>query len=72
MFARVSRAYEMFVAEDEYFFEAAGDPVRHAGTAIALTWVMRSRADGSIAGSGLEVLTFGADGRVRTDHQYVS
>ncbi|WP_227983991.1 hypothetical protein [Nocardia spumae] len=72
MFARVTRAYEMFIADGEHVFEAAGEPVRHAGAAIALTWVMRSRADGSIAGSGLEVLTFDSDGRVRTDHEYVS
>jgi hypothetical protein len=39
---------------------------------VALTWVMRSRADGSIAGSGLEVLTFGTDGRVRTNHEFVA
>ena len=38
----------------------------------ALTWVMRSRVDGSIAGSGLDVLTFGPGGRVRTDHQFVA
>jgi hypothetical protein len=31
-----------------------------------------SRASGSIAGSGLEVLTFGPDGRVRTDHEFVA
>ena len=72
MFARVTRAYEMFVAGGEYVFEAAGAPVRHAGTAVALTWEMRSRADGSVAGSGLEVLTFAPDGRVHTDHEYVS
>jgi hypothetical protein len=37
-----------------------------------MTWVMRSRASGSVAGSGLEVLTFGPSGRVRTDHQFVA
>ncbi|OXR42713.1 hypothetical protein B7C42_05050 [Nocardia cerradoensis] len=72
MFARVTRAYEMFVADGEHFFEAEGEPVRHAGAAVALTWVMRSRADGTVAGSGLEVLTFDPDGRVRTDHEFVN
>jgi hypothetical protein len=33
---------------------------------------MRSQADGSIAGSGLDVLTLGPGGRVRTDHQFVA
>jgi hypothetical protein len=72
MYARVTRAYEMFVAGGEYFFEREGEVIRHAGAAVALNWVMRSRADGSAAGSGLEVLTFGPDGRVRTDHQFVA
>jgi hypothetical protein len=49
-----------------------GEVVRHAGATLALTWVMRSRADGSVAGSGLDVLTFGPGGRVRTDHQFVA
>lgn len=71
MFNRVTRAYDMFVADGEHVFEPEGEPVRHAGAAVALTWVMRSRADGTVAGSGLEVLTFDTDGRVRTDHQFV-
>ncbi|MGC0312337.1 hypothetical protein [Kitasatospora acidiphila] len=72
MYQRVTRAYEMFIAPGEYVFEQAGEVVRHAGAAVALTWVMRSRRDGSAAGSGLEVLTFAADGRVRSDHEYVA
>jgi hypothetical protein len=69
---RVRRAYEMFVGAGEFVFEQQGEPIRHAGAAVAVTWVMRSRADDSVAGSGLEVLTFDADGRVRSDHQYVA
>jgi hypothetical protein len=72
MYARVTRAYEMFIADGLYVFEQQGEVCRHAGAAVALNWVMRSRADGSIAGSGLDVLTFGPDGRVRTDHQFVA
>ena len=72
MYARVTRAYEMFIANGEHVFEQQGEVFRHAGAAVALTWVMRSRANGSIAGSGLEVLTFGPDGRVRTDHEFVA
>jgi hypothetical protein len=71
IYARVTRAYEMFIADGEYVFEQQGEVVRHAGAAVALNWVMRSRASRSVAGSGLEVLTFGPDGRVRTDHQFV-
>ncbi|WP_019931077.1 hypothetical protein [Nocardia sp. BMG111209] len=69
---RVGRAYEMFVGTGEFVFAQQGEPVRHAGAAVAVTWVMRSRADDSVAGSGLEVLTFAADGRVRSDHQFVA
>jgi len=72
IYARVTRAYEMFIADGEYVFEQQGEAVRHAGAAVALNWVMRSRASGSIAGSGMDVLTFGPDGRVRTDHQFVA
>lgn len=71
LYARVTRAYDMFVASGEYAFEQDGAVIRHAGAAVALTWVMRSCADGSVAGTGLEVLTFDADGRVRSDHQFV-
>lgn len=72
IYARVTRAYEMFIADGEYVFEQQGEVVRPAGAAVALNWVMRSRASRSVAGSGLEVLTFGPDGRVRTDHQFVA
>ena len=72
LYARVTRAYEMFIADGEYLFERQGEVVRHARAAVAMNWAMRSRASGSVAGSGLEVLTFGPDGRVRTDHQFVA
>jgi hypothetical protein len=72
MYARVTRAYDMFIAGGEYVFEQDGALVRHAGAAVALTWVMRSRTDRTVAGCGLEVLTFDGDGRVRSDHEYVA
>ncbi|WP_344662572.1 hypothetical protein [Catenulispora subtropica] len=68
--ARVDRAYEMFV-EPGYVFERSSEPVRQPGAAVTFSWVMRNRADGTVAGAGLEVLTFAEDGRIRTDHQYV-
>ncbi|MCX4092036.1 hypothetical protein [Nocardia sp. alder85J] len=72
LFERVGRAYDMFVGAGDHVFEQQGEPIRHAGAAVAVTWVMRSRADESVAGSGLEVLTFGPDGRVHSDHEYVA
>ncbi|RMI28292.1 hypothetical protein [Nocardia stercoris] len=72
MFDRVTRAYEAYISSGEYRFEQSGEVARQAGAAVALTWVMRSVTDGTVAGSGLEVLTFGADGRVRSDHEFVA
>ncbi|SEK57248.1 hypothetical protein [Streptacidiphilus jiangxiensis] len=70
--ARVRHAYERFVAPGWYVFELDGEPLRQAGAAASFTWVMRDRADGSVAGSGFDVLTFAADARIRTDHQFVA
>lgn len=70
--ARVGRAYEMFVAPGQYVFELRGEPQRQPGAAVSFTWVMRDRADGSVAGSGFDVLTFDVDARIRTDHQFVA
>jgi len=69
---RVGRAYELFVAPGEYVFEREGAPTRQAGAAVTFTWVMRNRADGSVAGSGFDVLTFNTDAQIRTDHQFVA
>lgn len=70
--ARVGRAYEMYVAPGQYRFEREGEPVRQAGAAVSFTWVMRDRTDGGVAGTGFDVLTFAADGRIRSDHQFVA
>jgi hypothetical protein len=32
---------------------------------------MASRADGEIAGGGLDILAIGSDGRIRTDYQFI-
>ena len=70
--ARVGRAYELFVEPGRYVFELQGEPLRQAGAAVSLTWVMRDRADGTVVGSGFDVFTFDADARIRTDHQFVA
>lgn|GEM_PF-1244608 len=68
---RVTRAFELFIEPGEYVFELDGEAARQAGGAVTLTWVMRSRADGSVAGTGFDVLTLDVDHRIRTDHQFV-
>jgi hypothetical protein len=70
--ARVGRAYELFVAPGRYVFELDGEPIRQQGAATSFAWVMRDLADGTVAGSGFDVLTFCADARIRTDHQFVA
>ncbi|MBU3066743.1 hypothetical protein KO481_35155 [Nocardia sp. NEAU-G5] len=69
---RVTRAFEMFVEPGEYVFELDGAAAAQAGGAVTLTWVMRTRADGAVAGSGFDVFTLDADHRIRTDHQFVA
>lgn len=69
---RVGRAYAMFIAPGQYVFELEGEPVRQAGAAVSFTWVMRERATGDVAGTGFDVVTFAADARIRTDHQFVA
>ncbi|MEV5837101.1 hypothetical protein [Nocardia sp. NPDC052112] len=70
MAARVSRAYEMFVAPGEYLFEV-GVATRLPAGLIGLPWSMVSRTDGSVAGGGFEVIGLDSDGRITSDHQFI-
>ncbi|MFI6365797.1 hypothetical protein ACIBG0_23915 [Nocardia sp. NPDC050630] len=70
MEARVSRAYEMFVAPGEYIFEVGAATPLPTGL-IGLPWSMVSRADGSVAGGGYEVIGLDPDGRITSDHQFI-
>lgn len=38
---------------------------------VSLNWTLASRADGTKAGSGVNVLALGGDGRIRIDYQFV-
>ena len=69
--ARVSRAYEMFIAPGEYVFEFGGDASRLLGNVVSLNWSMVSRADREKAGGGLNVVALGDDGRIRLDYLFV-
>jgi hypothetical protein len=70
--ARVTRAYEMFVAPGEYAFRPDGDPSQPLSNVISFNWTMDSRADGEPAGAGLKVLAIGTDGRIRIDYQFIA
>ena len=66
---RVARAYREFVAPGEYTFRARPDAAR-LGDVVKFRWEMVAR-NGEVAAVGLEFVTLAADGRIRTDHQFI-
>ena len=69
--ARVTRAYEMFIASGEYVFESRDDATQLLGNVVTLGWTMVPATGGDPAGGGVEVLALDADGRIRTDYQFI-
>jgi hypothetical protein len=69
--ARVTRAHEMFIAPGEYVFELGASPSRLLDNVVSLNWTLASRADGTKAGGGVNVLALGGDGRIRIDYQFI-
>lgn len=69
--ARMSSAYEMFIARGEHIFELAGEPFVLLPDVIGIRWSMRTTSEGASVGGGLDILSLDADGRVRTDHQFI-
>ncbi len=67
---RVTRAYEMFIEPGEYTFKAGGDAVLLAPALVGLAWDMVTVADGTVVGSGYDVLVL-EDGRILLDHQHI-
>ncbi|MEV5497243.1 hypothetical protein AB0M50_17770 [Nonomuraea fuscirosea] len=68
--ARVTSSYEKFVAPGEFFFRPRDNADRLADI-VKFTWEMVSTDGGEPAGAGLEILVLGADGRIRTDYQFI-
>jgi hypothetical protein len=69
---RVTRAYEMFIEPGEYTFAATGgDAALLAPALVGLAWNMATVADGSVVGSGYDVLVLDDDGRILLDHQHI-
>jgi hypothetical protein len=68
---RVTRAYEMFVAPGQYVFRARPGAVRLIDGLVAYAWDMVDRADGSVAGTGCDVMALDADGRIRVNYQFI-
>ncbi|WP_188191865.1 hypothetical protein [Nonomuraea sp. SYSU D8015] len=69
--ARVTRAYEMFVAPGEHVFEAAEEPFLLLPGVLGIRWSMVSTRTGERVGGGLDILALDEEGRVRTDHQFI-
>ncbi|WP_433475651.1 hypothetical protein ACQPZP_00615 [Spirillospora sp. CA-142024] len=69
--ARVTRAYEMFVAAGEHVFEIAGEPSVLLAGVIGIRWSMVTTGGRETVGGGFDVLSVDDDGRVRTDHQFI-
>ncbi|HEY3201802.1 MAG TPA: hypothetical protein VGK55_14785 [Actinomycetes bacterium] len=70
---RVTQAYAMFVEPGVYTFQAAaGDAVLLAPALVGLGWDMVTVADGTVAGSGFDVIVLDDDGRILLDHQHIA
>jgi hypothetical protein len=69
---RVTQAYAMFVEPGVHTFVAAGDAVLLAPALVGLGWEMVAVADGTVAGSGYDVITLDDDGRILLDHQHIA
>lgn len=69
---RVTRAFEMFIEPGEYTFKATdSDAVLLAPALVGLAWDMVTLADGTVVGSGYDVLVLDDDGRILLDHQHI-
>jgi hypothetical protein len=69
---RVTRAYEMFIEPGEYTFTASdGDAVLLAPALVGLAWDMVTVSDGTVVGSGYDVLVLDDNGRILLDHQHI-
>ena len=70
---RVTRAYELFIEPGEYTFKATGngDAVLLAPALVGLAWEMVTVANGTVAGSGYDVIALDDDGRILLDHQHI-
>jgi hypothetical protein len=67
--ARVTSAYEEFIAPGEFSFRRRDD-VKRLADVVKFRWQMVSK-DGEVAGVGLEFLILAHDGRIRRDFQFI-
>ncbi len=67
--ARVTKAYEDFVASGQMSFQLKAGAKR-LGDVVTWEWEGIS-PDGEVLGTGLEFVILAADGRIATDYQFV-
>src|SRR4051812_16859987 len=71
LMARVTRAYDEFVAPGEIRFAARGEP-RLVGDLLTFGWETVAIADGGPAGGGgTEMMVLTPDGRIAVDYQLI-
>jgi hypothetical protein len=69
--ARVTHAYEQFVAPGEYRFQAAGRPARLEDV-LTFHWEMVPVGGGEVAASGYDVFLLTPDNRIQTSYQFIT
>jgi hypothetical protein len=69
--ARVTHAYEQFVAPGEYRFQAAGRPARLEAV-LTFHWEMVAVDGGDVAATGYDVFLLAPDNRIATSYQFVA
>ncbi|MFE2297559.1 hypothetical protein ACFXAW_05120 [Streptomyces sp. NPDC059445] len=68
--ARVTRAYEEFVAPGTYVFRI-GESARRLHDAVTFRWESFHTGEGRVTGGGLEFLLLDEEGRIKADYQFV-
>lgn len=67
---RVTDAHERFIAPGDYDFRRRDDAERLRDV-VKFRWEMVSTANGSVTAVGLEFLVLDAEGRIRSDFQFI-
>lgn len=67
---RLTTAYEEFVAPGKFTFRAR-DNAERLEDVVKFNWEMISADGGEVAAVGLEIFFLGADGRIKTDYQFI-
>lgn len=71
IYRRITQAYALFVEPGTHTFVGTTGAVLLAPALIGLPWQMVAVADGTVAGSGYDVIALDDDGRIRLDHQHI-